>query len=213
MSDIREWLEELGLGQFADAFEENDIVLEHVPDLTHDVLKELGVSSIGHRMTMLKAAAIRAETAAPESAQPTDGSSAAQSTPTPEAERRQLTVMFCDMVGSTALSEKLDPEDLRTLMAAYRKAVGEVIERFDGHVAQYLGDGVMAAYRKAAGDVVARYDGHVAQYLGDGVMVYFGWPRAHEDDAQRALRAGVGIVDTVAALEGPAARSSWAISG
>ncbi len=85
MSDIREWLEELGLGQFADAFEENDIVLEHVPDLTHDVLKELGVSSIGHRITMLKAATAQAKTAAPEPTQPTDGPPAAQSTPVPEA--------------------------------------------------------------------------------------------------------------------------------
>ena len=91
-------------------------------------------------------------------------------------ERRQLTVMFCDLVGSTALSEAMDPEDLRALMAAYRQA---------------------------AGDVVSRYDGHVAQYLGDGLMVYFGWPRAHEDDAERAVRAGLEIVGAVKQVDAP----------
>ena len=86
----------------------------------------------------------------------------------PEAERRQLTVMFCDLVGSTALSARLDPEDLRDILRAYQAACAEVIGRFDGHI---------------------------AQYLGDGLLVYFGYPQAHEDDAQRAVRAGLGIVD------------------
>ena len=96
------------------------------------------------------------------------------SAPRADAERRQLTVMFCDLVGSTALSERLDPEELRDLMQAYQRVSGEVI---------------------------ARYEGHVAQYLGDGLMVYFGWPRAHEDDAVRAIRAGLEVVDAVSKLK------------
>ena len=99
-----------------------------------------------------------------------------QPTRTPEAERRQITVMFCDLVGSTALSEQLDPEDLRALMQAYQQAAGGVIER---------------------------YEGHVAQYLGDGLMTYFGWPEAHEDDAGRAVRAGLEVVDAVGRIEAP----------
>ncbi len=94
----------------------------------------------------------------------------------PEAERRQITVMFCDLVGSTALSEKLDPEDLREVMAGYQKTAGAVIER---------------------------YEGHVAQYLGDGLMVYFGWPKAHEDDAVRALQSSLEIVEAVKSVKAP----------
>ncbi|MDP6350619.1 MAG: adenylate/guanylate cyclase domain-containing protein [Alphaproteobacteria bacterium] len=124
---------------------------------------------VGPRAKVLKAArGLEADktnaAVAPEAAKPISS----------EAERRQLTVMFCDLVGSTALSERLDPEELR---------------------------GVMQAYRKACADVIGRYDGHVAQYLGDGVMVYFGWPAAHEDDAGRAVRAGLDVVDAVAALQ------------
>ena len=108
--------------------------------------------------------------------QPTDGplTSPATEAPLPEAERRQITVMFCDLVGSTALSEKLDPEDLREVMAAYQKAAGAVIER---------------------------YEGHVAQYLGDGLMVYFGWPAAHEEDAERAVRASLELIEAVKGVE------------
>ena len=115
------------------------------------MLKDIGLP-VGPRARVLSAA---------------KGLTAAPAAKAPEAERRQLTVMFCDLVGSTALLAKLDPEELRN---------------------------VMAAYRAAAGNVVARYDGHVAQYLGDGVMVYFGWPEAHEDDAPRPLRAALGLV-------------------
>ena len=100
--------------------------------------------------------------------------SPATEAPLPEAERRQITVMFCDLVGSTALSEKLDPEDLREVMAAYQKAAGAVIER---------------------------YEGHVAQYLGDGLMVYFGWPAAHEEDAERAVRASLELIEAVKGVE------------
>jgi class 3 adenylate cyclase len=165
MSDIRAWLEGLELGDYAEAFEANEIAPAHLPDLTHDVLKELGVAAIGHRMTILKAAT------------ETNSEKPPATLPSPrEAERRQITVMFCDLVGSTALSEQLDPEDLRTLMQAYQQAAGAVIER---------------------------YGGHVAQYLGDGLMTYFGWPQAHEDDAERAVRAGLDIVDAVKAVEAP----------
>ncbi len=171
MTDIRQWLEELGLGQYADTFEENAIDLETLPHVSDADLTELGLA-LGHRRKLQASVATltdhpaRAETG-------TDSHAAART----EAERRQITVMFCDLVGSTALSEKLDPEELR---------------------------GVMQAYRKACSDVIGRYEGHVAQYLGDGVMVYFGWPTAHEDDAQRAVRAGLDIVVAVAALEAEA---------
>jgi class 3 adenylate cyclase/tetratricopeptide (TPR) repeat protein len=177
MSDIGRWLEELGLGQYVDAFRENDIDESLLPDLTDGALKELGVASMGHRLKLLKALEARsgtdvvAEQIPGPIPDPLAKSALAQpDKPRTDAERRQLTVMFCDLVGSTGMSEALDPEDLRA---------------------------VMAAYRQAAGDVVARYDGHVAQYLGDGLMVYFGWPRAHEDDAERAVRAGLEIVAAV----------------
>ena len=165
MSDIREWLQKLGLGQYAEAFDENDIALDVVAQLTDADFKELGVT-LGNRKRLLTA--IEALSATGAATQ--DGVAA----PPREAERRQLTVMFCDLVGSTALSKQLDPEDLRALMTAYRKAASEVI---------------------------ARYDGHVAQYLGDGVMAYFGWPRAHEDDGERAVRAALDIVAAVKRVE------------
>ncbi len=182
MPDTREWLEKLGLGQYADAFAANNVTLEHLPDLSHELLKELGVVAVGDRMTMLKAATAEPKTEADISDEPpSPDRSAEEARPaTPDAERRQITVMFCDLVGSTALSEKLDPEDLREVMTAYQKAAGAVIER---------------------------YEGHVAQYLGDGLMTYFGWPKAHEDDAQRAVRAGLDIVTAVQDIEAPVALS------
>jgi class 3 adenylate cyclase/predicted ATPase len=159
MSDIRAWLEDLKLTEFADAFEAERIDLEALPDITDADLKEMGLP-IGSRRKLLRAVA--------------EGAPAAEAQR--EAERRQITVMFCDLVGSTALSETLDPEDLRSLMQAYQQAAGTVIER---------------------------YRGHVAQYLGDGLMTYFGWPQAHEDDAERAVRAGLDIVDAVKAVKAP----------
>jgi len=167
MSKIRQWLQELGLGQYADAFEENAIELAHLPDLDTDALKELGVTAMGHRMTFLKAAAGHA-TVAPDA--PQQETETIQQAPAGNAERRQITVMFCDLVGSTELSEALDPEDLRNLLQTYQQSCGEVVQR---------------------------YDGHVAQYLGDGLMVYFGWPKAHEDDAGRAIRAALDIVSAL----------------
>ncbi|MCZ6894374.1 MAG: AAA family ATPase [Gammaproteobacteria bacterium] len=177
MSDIRQWLEDLGLGQYADAFEAEQIVLDHVPELTDADLGKLGLS-MGPRKAVLKAARSLgdSENGADGKRETRTGQAHLPDAHPREAERRQLTVMFCDLVGSTALSEKLDPEDLRDVMAAYQKTAGAVIER---------------------------YEGHVAQYLGDGVMIYFGWPKAHEDDAQRAIRAGLEIVEAVGEIEAP----------
>jgi class 3 adenylate cyclase/tetratricopeptide (TPR) repeat protein len=135
-------------------------------------LKELGVSSMGHRKKLLNAIA-KLNDGAVAASSPTE---TAPHLPTDAAERRQLTVMFCDLVGSTALSQKLDPETLRELMRSYQQSCGAVI---------------------------GKYDGHVAQYLGDGLMVYFGWPRAHEDDAERAICAALEIVEAVKQVQTP----------
>ena len=162
MSEIGAWLGALGLGQYADAFEAEEIGLAALPHLTDAMLKELGLP-MGPRAQVL--GAIRKRVSSDDGDKDSEAPQAVR-----EAERRQLTVMFCDLVGSTELSERLDPEDLRALMAAYRGAAGAAIER---------------------------YDGYVAQYLGDGVMAYFGWPRAHEDDGERAVRAALDIVAAV----------------
>ncbi len=167
MSDIRQWLEGLGLGEYAEVLEAEKVTLDTLPELTDSELRELGLP-LGPRKALLKA--IR------EGAVDPCAPSAPTETAPQAAERRQITVMFCDLVGSTALSKALDPEDLRRMLGAYQKTVAAV---------------------------VGRYDGHVAQYLGDGVMVYFGWPAAHEDDAQQAVFAGLDIVDAVAGLEAP----------
>jgi class 3 adenylate cyclase/predicted ATPase len=178
MPDIRAWLEDLGLAEYADAFEVGAIGLELLPELDHDVLKDLGVLVPGHRLQILKAARQDDVSLLHSAVLPTETAGErgrTASTQHSEAERRQITVMFCDLVGSTALSEKIDPEDLRAVMQAYQQAAGGVIEH---------------------------YDGHVAQYLGDGLMTYFGWPTAHEDDAERAVRAGLDIVGAVKKVDG-----------
>jgi class 3 adenylate cyclase len=172
--DVADWLRALGLERYEAAFRENDLDVQMLPSLTADDLKEIGIASFGHRRRLLEAiAALHIESvpagdpvrfSSPPPAGPTR--SPAEAT----GERRQLTVMFCDLVGSTALSEKLDPEDLRSLLHAYRTLCG---------------------------DVIARYDGFVARYVGDGILMYFGWPAAHEEDAERALRAALEIVHTV----------------
>ena len=166
--DIAEWLRTMGLGQYASAFAENDIGPDLLPSLTPEELKEIGVASLGHRRRLLEAiAALRpANVAVSEVPEP-------RSTPAPEAERRQLSVMFCDLVGSTALAARLDPEDLRELIGAYHRSVAEAVRHFDGFV---------------------------AKYMGDGVLVYFGYPAAHEDDAERAVRAGLAVVAAVGEL-------------
>ena len=175
MSDVRQWLEALELGKYAGLFAENDIDFDVLTELADDDLKELGLS-LGHRKKLLKAinnlagggepAPISGPTTAQPAAPPTSAISA-------EAERRQLTVMFCDLVGSTALSQRLDPEDLRDLMRLYQDAVA---------------------------GAVTRYGGHVAKFLGDGVLAYFGWPQAYEDQAERAVHAGLDAVRAVQAV-------------
>jgi len=157
--DIGGWLRGLGLERYEQAFRENEIDLRVLPELTADDLKELGVAAIGHRRLLLKAIAdLAAGRAAAEDVPAASPASAAA-----EAERRQLTVMFCDLVGSTPLSTRFDPEDLREIVGVYHRCVA---------------------------DTVGRFGGFVAKYMGDGVLVYFGYPEAHEDDAERAARAG-----------------------
>ena len=171
--DIAAWLRGLGLAQYASAFRDNDVDGEVLPELTADDLIGLGVTSIGHRRKLLAAiAALRTEP--PTVAQSAAGATSAPiSAPISDAERRQLTVMFCDLVGSTALSTRHDPEDLRELIGDYHRAVAETVGRFDGFV---------------------------AKYMGDGVLIYFGYPQAHEDDAERAVRAGLAVIEAVGRL-------------
>src|SRR5215467_10899266 len=167
--DITRWLGGLGLQEYEHAFREGDVDTAVLPELTSDDLIALGVTSIGHRRKLL--AAIAALRPAPQS--PFDASSTTLSrapTAVIGAERRQVTVMFCDLVGSTALSFQLDPEDLREVIGAYHSCVAQTI---------------------------GRYDGFVAKYMDDGVLVYFGYPQAHEDDAERAVRAGLALIDAV----------------
>ena len=169
MQQIADWLQKLGLGQYAQRFAENEIDVSVLPHLTDQDLKDIGVP-LGPRRKIL--AAITAETgttsATPEPAASIEPK--AQDT----AERRQVTVMFSDLVGSTALSARMDPEDLREVITAYQKCVAET---------------------------VARFGGFVAKYMGDGVLVYFGYPQAHEDDAERAVRAGLELVAAVGSLK------------
>jgi class 3 adenylate cyclase len=176
--DIAAWLRELGLERYAQAFQEHEIDAEILPKLTASDLKEIGITSVGHRRKLLESIAALDEPALASQAEP--GAPAETAPRTRSAgERRQLTVLFCDLVGSTELSAKLDPEDL-----------GQVIR----------------AYHGACTEVVKRWGGHVAKYMGDGVLAYFGWPQAHEDEAERAVRAGLAIVDTLAGLETPAGK-------
>jgi class 3 adenylate cyclase len=156
------------MSQYAQRFAENDIDVRALRYLTDQDLKDIGVS-LGHRRRMLAAISELAGTA-PVTPGPR---TATEPKPQDAAERRQLTVMFADLVGSTALSTKLDPEDLRSVIGAYHKCVAES---------------------------VARFDGFVAKYMGDGVLVYFGYPHAHEDDAERAVRAGLALIETVGKL-------------
>ncbi len=172
MTDLRGWLDSIGLGKYAEAFVENDLGLDVLSELSESDLKDLGLS-MGDRKRLLKAiAALQARPAESAGAAP-EGVPVSTPLPPADAERRQLTVMFCDLVGSTALSERLDPEDLR-----------EVIH----------------TYQECCAGVVARFGGFIARYMGDGLLVYFGYPQAHEDDAERAIRAGLGIVEAVGDL-------------
>jgi predicted ATPase/class 3 adenylate cyclase len=174
--DIAAWLRELGLERYEQAFRDNDIDGKVLPHLTAEDLKDIGITSVGHRRSLLAAIkALRWETAPPQLEEPSETALPAAE-PSRQAERRQLTVMFIDLVGSTALSARLDPEDM-----------GQVIR----------------AYQRRCTEIVRRWDGNVAKYMGDGVLVYFGWPRAHEDDAERAVCAGLELVSAVGRLVTP----------
>jgi class 3 adenylate cyclase len=173
MQQIADWLEKLGMSEYAQRFAENDIDVEVLSELTDKDFDRLGVS-IGHRRKIMRA--IREFAPSPVSGVPERFASAAtdtQAAPRDTAERRQVTVMFSDLVGSTALSTRMDPEDLRNLIGAYHKCVAETVRRFRGYV---------------------------AKYMGDGVLSYFGWPQAHEDDPERAVRAGLARIDAVGQL-------------
>jgi class 3 adenylate cyclase len=167
MTGIAEWLASIGLGEYTQRFAENAIDLSVVRDLTEQDLKDLGVL-LGHRRKMLRAIA---ELKGAVLIAPQTG---ATLVPRDDAGRRQLTVMFCDLVGSSALSARLDPEDLRRVIGAYHTCIVEVI---------------------------GRYEGIIARYMGDGVLAYFGYPQSHEDDAEQATRAGLALVDAVANLQ------------
>jgi len=151
---IRQWLEHLGLTQYADAFLSNHIDVELLPQITDQVLKDIGVASAGHRLRILQSVATLPAHAVAQV--PTDTSPERRARPTADAERRQLTIMFCDLVGSTALAQELDPEQLRELMQSYQQTCGNVIEKYDGHVAQYLGDGLMTYFGNVATGLLIR---------------------------------------------------------
>ena len=171
--DLGSWLRSLGLERYEAAFRENEIDDTVLPSLTAEDLKDLGVGIVGHRRKLLDAiAALRADASA--KAPPPDAAPATDRAAKDTAERRQVTVMFSDLVGSTALSARMDPEDLREVISAYQKCVAETVRRFGGFV---------------------------AKYMGDGVLVYFGYPQAHEDDAERAVRAGLELIAAVGGLE------------
>jgi class 3 adenylate cyclase/predicted ATPase len=169
MQQIADWLESLGMSEYAERFAENDIDVEVLRDLTDQDLKDIGVS-LGHRRKMLRAIGELAVAARP-SPKPAP---AAEPKPEDTAERRQVTVMFSDLVGSTALSARMDPEDLREVISAYQKRVAETVRHFGGFV---------------------------AKYMGDGALVYFGYPQAYEDDAERAVRAGLELVAAVTSIK------------
>ena len=167
MQEIADWLQKLGMSEYEQRFAENRIDFSVLPELTDQHLKDLGVA-LGDRLKMLRA--IRELPDAISTCPRPALTEPAQET----AERRQVTVMFSDLVGSTALSARMDPEDLREVISAYQNCVAETVQRFGGFV---------------------------AKYMGDGVLVYFGYPQAHEDDAERAVRAGLELIAAVGALK------------
>src|ERR1700739_3662236 len=169
MQQIADWLEKLGMSEYVGRFAENRIDFSVLRDLTDQDLKDLGVV-LGDRRKILRAIS--------ELAGAAQATSQVQAVTEPKlqdtaADRRQVTVMFSDLVGSTALSARMDPEDLREVISAYQRCVAETVRRFGGFV---------------------------ARYLGDAVLIYFGYPQAHEDDAERAVRAGLELVAAVSAL-------------
>src|SRR6201981_2531687 len=162
MKGIAEWLASIGLSEYAQRFAENGIDVSVLRDLTEQDLKDLGIL-LGHRRKILRAIAFA----------PTPVETAPEPVRRDEAERRHLTVMICDLVGSTALSARLDPEDMRQIMSAYHHRCAEVI---------------------------GKSGGFVAKYMGDGVLAYFGYPQAHEDDAERAVLCGLALVEAASRL-------------
>jgi class 3 adenylate cyclase len=174
--DIGGWLRGFGLERYEQAFRENEIDLRVLPEVTADYLKEVGVAAIDHRRLLQKAIADLAAGAGRVAAEDVPAASPANALA--EAERRQLTVMFCDLVGSTPLSTRFDPEDLREIVGAYHRCVTDTVARFGGFVAKYTGDGV----------------------------IYFGYPQAHEDDAERTACAGLTLIDAVGETPNLAAR-------
>jgi len=170
--DLGGWLRSLDLEEYEAAFHKNHIDEVVLPNLTTEDLRDLGVGSIGHRRKLLDAIALLRGDAKAKAPPPKTPSVPKSSQDT--AERRQVTVMFCDLVGSTALSGRMDPEDLREIISAYQTCVAETVQRFGGFV---------------------------AKYMGDGVLVYLGYPQAHEDDAERAVRAGLELVQAVGGLK------------
>ena len=169
MQQIADWLEKLGMSEYAGRFAENRIDFSVLRDLTDQDLKDIGVA-LGDRRKILRAVGELVDA----SPAPAQVHAATEPKPQDTAERRQLTVMFCDLVGSTALSARLDPEDLR---------------------------GIIGAYHRCCTQIVERNGGFVAKYMGDGVLAYFGYPQAHEHDAERAVRAGLALVEAVPKLE------------
>src|SRR5262249_6338432 len=167
MQQIADWLEKLGLAEYAQRFADTDIDVSVIRDLTEQDLKDLGVL-LGHRRKILRAIADLDRVAAASI------QTATEPARRDEAERRHLTVMICDLVGSTALSARLDPEDMRA---------------------------VIDAYHAACARITRTYDGFLAEFRGDGILAYFGYPVAHEDDAERTVRAGLDIIAAVARLE------------
>jgi class 3 adenylate cyclase len=174
--DVADWLRTLGLEQYEAPFRENAVDADLLPTLTADDLKDLGVTLVGHRRRLLEAIAVLRSEGAPTNnpvrlaPSPAETLSFSDST---VAERRPLSVMFCDLIGSTALSARLDPEDLREVIRAYQACVAVTIQQFDGFI---------------------------ARYVGDGVLIYFGWPEARETDAERAVRAGLAVAVAVSAV-------------
>src|SRR5438309_4826633 len=177
--DVASWLQQLGLAQYEPAFRDNEVDGDVLPDLTAEDLIAIGVTPVGHRRKLLSAIAALSD-AAPAPVVPATPSAPPPAPAPARAERRQLTVMFCDLVGSTALSTGMDPEDLRDVITSFQNRCSAAIRH---------------------------YDGFVAKYMGDGILVYFGYPRAHEDEAERSVRAGLDIVDAMAELNAAVPRA------
>ncbi|MEQ1881271.1 MAG: adenylate/guanylate cyclase domain-containing protein [Burkholderiales bacterium] len=173
MSPVRQWLAGLGFGQFADAFEQNRIDLDIARDLADQDLRDLGVTALGDRKLLLRAIASLKETTQEI---PTDKSATQAVAPVHEGERRQLTVLFCDMVGFTELANRVDPEVLQ---------------------------GIIRSYEDACAVCITRYEGYVFQRLGDGIVAFFGYPLAHEGEAERAIHAGLAIIEALSRLDVP----------